>query len=56
MLLLFICLWLAEWVCLKLGPENMILMVLLQIGAKDFTVGRMYEAVLCKNTTWAGYI
>ena len=29
---------LAVWVCFKIGSENMLLVVLLQIGAKDFTV------------------
>ena len=32
------CLYLAVWVCLIQGPENMVLVGLLQIGAKDFTV------------------
>ena len=28
----------AVWVCLKKGSENMVLVVLLQIGAKDLIV------------------
>ena len=36
--MLFIFLCLAVWVCLKLGSENMGLVMLLQIGAKDFTM------------------
>ena len=35
---LFIRLCLAVWVCIKKGSENMVLVMLLQIGAKDFTV------------------
>ena len=36
----FLCvsLCLAVWVCLKQGSENMVLVVLRQIGAKDLTV------------------
>ena len=37
-LLICISLCLAVWVCLKQGYENMVLVVLLQIGAKDLTV------------------
>ena len=33
---IFMCL--AVWVCLKQGSKNMVLVGLLQIGAKDFTV------------------
>ena len=29
---------LAVWLCLKMGSENMVLVRLLQIGAKDLTV------------------
>ena len=39
--MLFIFLYLAGWLCLKMGSENMVLVRLLQIGAKDFTVGPM---------------
>ena len=35
---LFICLSLAVWLCLKKCSENRVLVVLLQIGAKDLTV------------------
>ena len=35
---LFISLCLAVWVCLKQGSENMVLLLLLQIGAKDLTL------------------
>ena len=35
---LFISLCLTMWVCLKQGSENMVLVVLLRIGAKDLTV------------------
>ena len=37
-LLLFFFLCLAGWLCLKMGSENMVLMRLLEIGAKDLTV------------------
>ena len=32
---------LAVWVCLKLGSENMVLVVLLHIGAKELTVSNL---------------
>ena len=35
---LFICLSLAVWLCLKKCSENRVLVVLLQIGAKDLRV------------------
>ena len=37
--LLFICLCLDVWLCLKMGSENMVLVRLLQRGANDLTVG-----------------
>ena len=36
--LLFICLCLDFWLCLKMGSENIVLVRLLQRGAKDLTV------------------
>ena len=36
--MLSVCLCLAVWLCLKMGSGNMVLMRLLQIGAKDLTV------------------
>ena len=38
--LLSVCLCLAVWLCLKMGSGNMVLMRLLQVGAKDLTVWR----------------
>ena len=38
---LFICMFHAVWLCLKKCSENRVLVVLLQIGAKDFTVRRL---------------
>ena len=35
---LFIYLYLAVWLCLKKCPKNSVLVVVLQIGAKDLTV------------------
>ena len=35
---MFISLFLAVWVCLNMGSENMVLVKLLQLGAKNFTV------------------
>ena len=40
------CLCLAVWICLNQSPENMVLEVLLQMGAKDFTVPRRGVPVL----------
>ena len=34
----FICLCLAVWLCLKMGDENLVPVMLLQIGATDLTV------------------
>ena len=36
----FICLCLAVWLCLKMGDENLVPVMLLQIGATDLTVIR----------------
>ena len=36
LLCIFLCL--TVWICLKMGSDNMVLMRLLQIGAKDLTV------------------
>ena len=36
--MLFICLCLAVWLCLKMSYENSVLVRLLQIGATDLTV------------------
>ena len=36
--LLFICLCLAVWLCLKMVSENIVLVRLLEIGANDLTV------------------
>ena len=36
--LYFLCLCLALWLCVKISSENRVLVVLLQIGAKDLTV------------------
>ena len=41
-LFLFICLYLAVWLCLKKCSENSVLLVLLQIGATDLTVCTLY--------------
>ena len=35
---LFLCLYLAVWVCLKMGSPNMVFVVLLQIGPKILAV------------------
>ena len=44
---LFSCLCLAVWVCLKQSSESRMLVVLLQIGAKDLTVvGQLDEKLL----------
>ena len=40
--LLCVCLCLTVWLCLKMCSENMVLMRLLQIGAKDLTVIRSW--------------
>ena len=46
---LFIRLFLALWLSLKMCSENRLLVVLLQIGAKDLTVCYLYKHVLhCK--------
>ena len=34
----FFCFFLAVWFCLTMGSENMVLVRLLQIGAKGLTV------------------
>ena len=48
---LFICLSLAVWLCLKKCCENWVLMVLLQIGAKDLTVTRgQSKSLIRKNS------
>ena len=53
--------FLAVWVCLEQGPENMVLVVLLQIGAKDLTVKCPYftlsniklcSSLRCFNNEW----
>ena len=36
--LLYVCLCLAVWLCIKMSSGSMVLMMLLQIGAKDLTV------------------
>ena len=41
--LLHICFCIAVWLCLKMGSENLVLMRLLQIGAKDLTVWVTYS-------------
>ena len=40
----------AVWLCLKMGSENMVLVRLLQIGAKDLTVG------MATLSVWDGII
>ena len=41
--------YLAVWVCLKMGYENMLMVGLLQIGAKHFTVqSDVASATRCK--------
>ena len=53
--LLFICLYLALWVCLKWDSEHLVLVMLLKIGASDFTVMYVYNApalhldLVCSN-------
>ena len=45
-ILLFIFMCLAVCVCLKMSPENMVLVVLLHIGARDFYSGADIQTVL----------
>ena len=46
-MLSFISLCLAVWFCFKIGPENMVLVRLLQIGAMDLKV-TSYKSDLSK--------
>ena len=43
-----ICLCLAVWLCLQMGSENMVLVGLLQIGAKDLTVSNAWYKLLVR--------
>ena len=44
--MLIICLCLDVWLCLKMGSENMVLVKLLQRGAKDLVVCRFIKPLL----------
>ena len=46
--LVLICLCLAVWLCLKMGSKNMVLVWLLQIGAKDLTVWGPVQSISSK--------
>ena len=46
---MFISLFLAVWVCLNMGSENMVLVKLLQLGAKNFTVYITYPTPPLRN-------
>ena len=51
-----ICLCLAVWLCLKMGSKNMVLVWLLQIGAKDLTVGYINAIVAIQSIHTLGFI
>ena len=52
--LLFICICLAVWLCLKMGSENMMLVRLLQTWANNLTVDGMKKSI--KVHFWAHFL